>query len=166
MQSGIEPLKFRPITCVSRELDRISRPRGACASSSRGLKPNEALVSDFAPRLNGQAVRRRFRPLKPLFNGEHLQMASPYPSMPSCSTPARLTAVRPFVSPQIARLSHRVARAGSRRWPVRRDNPSRGAIAEPAPGQTRWPAATLKQGAPRGTGRRSVIKRREDGPWA
>jgi hypothetical protein len=54
--------------------------------------------------------------------------------------------MRPFVSPQIAHLPHRPARAGSRRWLVRRHGQSREAIAEPAFEETLHPTATLRRG--------------------
>ena len=71
--------------------------------------------------------------------------------------------MKPLVSPEIAYVPYRLARAGSRRRLVRRHSRLREAITETA--APRRPA-TPRQVASRVIALRSVIERREDEPWA
>jgi len=132
----IEQGKIRPIICawlfVRRDLIGSARRLGSAAPralpSSGDRCENHPLVSRFAPRRNGQAVERKFRLLKPPFNGEPLLMTY----LPSCCLEflrsREVTAVRPFISPQIAWLPQPTACAGLRRCHAYRHGGSHSAI--------------------------------------
>jgi hypothetical protein len=124
---------------------------------------SESLVSGFTPRRNGRAVKRKFPPLKPLFNGEPLRMTSLYYRYLKFLPSREVDSVKPLVSPQIAHLLHCLPRAGSPRRLVHRHSQLREAITETAAPRR---AATLRQEASRMAARPGAIGPREDEPWA